>query len=212
MSKKILIVDDHPLICLAIRQAIRQAAELTGFEVVGETPDGVDALQMIESLKPDLVILDIGLEKMDGLAVLKRITREKLDTQVLVFTSQMKDTFATRCLQAGASGFVSKNEPIAQLIKGIETIADGYMFFPRSAMPLFAGTDASSPAGALENLTDREMQILRLLSEGFSNRDIAVKLNLSSKTVSGHKVNLLMKLNVTSVVELASIAKQHDLI
>ena len=82
MSKTVLIVDDHPVICMAIRNALDEI----GFETVGETADGVDALQMIDSLKPDLVILDISLEKMDGLTVLQRIAREKLDTRVLVFT------------------------------------------------------------------------------------------------------------------------------
>lgn len=192
--------------------AIRNALDEIGFETVGETADGVDALQMIDSLKPDLVILDISLEKMDGLTVLQRIAREKLDTRVLVFTSQMKEAYATRCFQAGASGFVSKHEPISQLIKAINTIADGYVLFPRDAMPIYSGGAQTVTAGDLGNLTDREMQILKLLAEGYSNRDIAAKLNLSSKTVSGHKVNLLMKLSVTSVVELANIAKQHNLI
>lgn len=208
MSKKVLIVDDHPLICSAIRSAL----EGIGYETVGETADGVEALRMIESLKPDIVILDIGLEKMDGLSVLQRISREKLDTRVLVFTSQMKDTYATRCFHAGASGFVSKHEPIAQLIKAIKTIADGYVLFPRSAMPIFSGNTQAREAGDFQNLTDREMQILKLLAEGHSNRDIAAKLSLSSKTVSGHKVNLMTKLSVTSVVELADIAKQRNLI
>lgn len=208
MSKTVLIVDDHPVICMAIRNALDEI----GFETVGETADGVDALQMIDSLKPDLVILDISLEKMDGLTVLQRIAREKLDTRVLVFTSQMKEAYATRCFQAGASGFVSKHEPISQLIKAIKTIADGYVLFPRDAMPIYSGGAQTVAAGELGNLTDREMQILKLLAEGYSNRDIAAKLNLSSKTVSGHKVNLLMKLCVTSVVELANIAKQHSLI
>lgn len=208
MSKKVLIVDDHPLIC----QAIRQALESIGFEAIGETANGVTALQMIETLKPDLVILDIGLEKMDGLTVLKRINREKLDTRVLVFTSQMKETFASRCFQAGASGYISKSEPISQLIKAIETIADGYVLFPRDTLPLFSANMGPGASGTLDNLTDREMQILTLLAEGFSNREIAEKLSLSSKTISGHKVNLLMKLNVTSVVELADIARQHNLI
>eukprot|EP01133_Synstelium_polycarpum_P005894 gene5894-6822_t len=208
MPKKVLIVDDHPLVC----QAIRSAIESVGFEAVGETSDGVSALQMIECFNPDMVILDIGLEKMDGLMVLKRIAREKLRTRVLVYTSQTKESFAARCFQAGASGFVSKSEPINQLIKAIETIADGYVLFPRDAMPLFASTAGIPVSNELEKLTDREMQILKLLSEGLSNRDIAQKLNLSNKTVSGHKVNLLMKLSVTSVVELANIAKQHNLI
>lgn len=208
MSKTVLIVDDHPVICLAIRNALEEI----GYETVGETADGIDALEMIESLKPDIVILDIGLEKMDGLTVLQRISRKKLDTRVLVFTSQMKESYATRCFQAGASGFVSKHEPITLLIKAIKTIADGYMLFPRDAMPIFSRAIQAETQGNLDNLTDREMQILKLLAQGCSNRDIAATLILSSKTISGHKVNLLMKLNVTSVVELANIAKQHNLI
>jgi two-component system response regulator EvgA len=208
MSKRVLIVDDHPVICHAIRQAL----ESVGYETIGEASDGINALQMIESLKPDMVILDISLEGMDGLAALKRITREKLATRVLVFTSQIKETFATRCLQAGASGFVSKSEPITQLIKAVETISEGYVHFPRDVIPLFAGAAGTGASDDLGNLTDREMQVLKLLAEGLPNREIADRLNLSSKTVSGHKINILMKLNVTSVVELASIAKQHNLI
>ncbi len=204
MRKKVLIVDDHPLICEAIRQSLLPI----GFESVGETADGIDALRMIESLMPDIVILDIGLEKLDGLTVLKRITREKLDVRVLVFTSQSKDSYATRCLQAGASGFVSKSEPIGTLTKAIKTVADGYVFFPKNSMPLLGRTNAT---GDLDSLTDRELQILKLLAEGSSNGDIAARLSLSSKTVSGHKVNIQSKLGVASVVELADIARRHDL-
>ena len=205
MRKKVLIVDDHPLICEAIRQALLPI----GFEALGETADGIDALRMIESLTPDIVILDIGLEKLDGLTVLKRITREKLDVRVLVFTSQSKDSYATRCLQAGASGFVSKSESIETLTKAVKTVADGYVFFPKSAMPLLGKVKAE---GGLDDLTDRELQILKLLAEGFSNAEIAARLSLSNKTVSGHKVNIQTKLSVDSVIELGEIARRHHLV
>lgn len=164
---------------------------------------------MIEALTPDVVILDIGLQKLDGLAVLKRITRERLHSRVLVYTSQAKENYAARCLQAGASGFVSKSEPISKLIKAVETVADGYVFFPKDFMPLFGKPEST---GNLEDLTDREMQILKLLARGFSNSDIAGQLSLSNKTVSGHKVNIQTKLGVTSVVELADIARLHHLV
>lgn len=205
MSKTVLIVDDHPLVC----QAIGQALSRIGFETVGETADGVEALRMIEALTPDLVILDIGLERLDGLSVLKRITREQLDTRVLIYTAQAKENYATRCVQAGASGFVSKSEPIDKLIKAVEMIADGYVFFPKDFMPLLGKPEFS---GDLEDLTDRELQILKLLAEGFSNGDIATRLNLSTKTVSGHKVNIQTKLGAGSVIELADIARQHHLV
>lgn len=205
MSKKVLIVDDHPLICYAIRQALAPI----GFESVGETADGADAVRMIESLKPDIVILDIGLEKIDGLTVLKRIRRDKLDTRVLVYTSQAKENYASRCLQAGASGFVSKNEPTSKLVKAVETIVDGYIFFPKDAMPLLGSVETT---GDLEDLTDRELQIFKLLAEGFTNSDIASRLSLSNKTVSGHKINIQSKLGAASVIELADIARRHNLI
>ncbi|QIH08277.1 MULTISPECIES: response regulator transcription factor [Pseudomonas] len=205
MSRKVLIVDDHPLVC----QAIRQALVTIGFEAVGETADGVEALRMIESLAPDVVILDIGLEKLDGLSVLRRITREKLDTRVLVFTAQAKENYATRCLQAGATGFVGKSEPIGKLIKAVETVADGYIFFPKDFMPLLGKHELT---GDLEDLTDRELQILKMLAQGLSNGDIAKRLSLSNKTISGHKVNIQTKLGVVSVIELADIARRHNLI
>ncbi|MGW7774083.1 response regulator [Pseudomonas machongensis] len=205
MSRTVLIVDDHPLVC----QAIGQALSRIGFETVGETADGVEALRMIEALAPDVVILDIGLEKLDGLSVLKRITREQLATRVLIYTAQAKENYATRCVQAGASGFVSKSEPIDKLIKAVEMIADGYVFFPKDFMPLLGKPEFS---GDLEDLTDRELQILKLLAEGFSNGDIATRLNLSTKTVSGHKVNIQTKLGAGSVIELADIARQHHLV
>lgn len=205
MSMKVLIVDDHPLIC----QAIRQALASIGFEAVGETADGVDALRMIQTLSPDMVILDIGLEKLDGLTVLKRITREKLDTRVLVFTSQIKENYAARCLHAGASGFISKSESIGKLIKAIETVADGYVFFPKGCMTLLGKPEST---GDLEDLTDRELQIFKLLADGYSNSEIAVRLSLSRKTVSGHKVNIQTKLGVVSVIELADIARRHELV
>ncbi|SFB39609.1 two-component system, NarL family, response regulator EvgA [Pseudomonas simiae] len=205
MSKKVLIVDDHPLICHAIRQALATI----GFVPVGETADGADAVRMIESLSPDIVILDIGLERLDGLTVLKRIRRDKLDTRVLVYTSQAKENYASRCLQAGASGFVSKNESIGKLVKAVETIADGYIFFPKDAMPLLGNVQTKAD---LEDLTDRELQIFKMLVEGFSNSEIATRLNLSNKTVSGHKINIQSKLGVASVIELADIARRHNFI
>ncbi|WP_338806787.1 response regulator transcription factor [Pseudomonas chlororaphis] len=208
MSKKVLIIEDHPLVSHAIRQTLASI----GFEVLGETSDGVKALRMMDTLQPDIAILDIDIEKLDGVSVLKQIKRDKHATRVIIYTSQTIDSFASRCFQAGASGFVNKSEPISQLVKAVETVAAGYVLFPREAMPFFSNSVGAGETGDLESLTDREMQVLKLLAQGLPNRTIAEKLNLSSKTISGHKINLLMKLSATSVVELANIAKQHKLI
>lgn len=208
MSMKILIVDDHPVVC----QAIRSTLEPHGYSVVGEASDGLVALGMIESLTPDIVILDLTLDKLDGMSVLTRIAREKMDVRVLVFTSQSLDTYAMRCFQAGASGFVSKSEPISRLLKAVETVAEGYVFFPKRSIPLHDNERRDNPSGVLSELTNRELQILKLLAEGLTNLDIAQRLHLSNKTVSGHKINLQSKLGVLSVVDLANIARQNNLL
>lgn len=207
MNKKVLIVDDHPVVC----EAIRRTLEGQGYTIIGETADGISALGMIEELKPEVVILDVSLEKMDGLTVLKRVAQANLDVRVLVFTAQSVDTYAMRCLQAGASGFVSKNEPLSKLLKAVDTIVEGYVFFPKKSMPF---KDAEWRAGndTLAALTNRELEILKLLAEGLTNLEIAAKLHLSNKTVSGHKINILSKLGVTSVVDLVNIARQNDLV
>ncbi|QJI31263.1 response regulator transcription factor [Pseudomonas sp. ADAK18] len=208
MSIKVLIVDDHPVIC----QAIRYALEPHDYVIVGETGDGLSALGMIESLKPDIVILDITLAKLDGLSVLNRIMREKHDVRVLVFTSQSIDTYAMRCFQAGANGFVSKNESITRLLRAVETVAEGYVFFPKRSIPFHESERRTGSDGVLSELTNRELQVLKLLAEGLSNLDIAERLHLSNKTVSGHKINLQSKLGVSTVVDLASIARHNNLV
>ena len=208
MSKSVLIVDDHPVVC----EAIRKTLETQGYTIVGETADGISALNMILSLRPDIVILDVSLEKMDGLTVLKRIAQANLDVRVLVFTAQSVDTYAMRCLQAGASGFVSKNEPLTKLLKAVDTIVEGYVFFPKKSMPFSDGGRGKHSSDVLAALTNRELEVLKLLAEGLTNLEIAEKLHLSNKTVSGHKINILSKLGVTSVVDLVNIARQNELV
>ncbi|AAY92227.1 DNA-binding response regulator [Pseudomonas protegens] len=208
MSKSVLIVDDHPVVC----EAIRKTLESQGYTIVGETADGISALNMILSLRPDIVILDVSLEKMDGLTVLKRIAQANLDVRVLVFTAQSVDTYAMRCLQAGASGFVSKNEPLTKLLKAVDTIVEGYVFFPKKSMPFSDGGRGKHSSDVLAALTNRELEVLKLLAEGLTNLEIAEKLHLSNKTVSGHKINILSKLGVTSVVDLVNIARQNELV
>ncbi|NBF05701.1 response regulator [Pseudomonas sp. Fl5BN2] len=208
MGKNVLIVDDHPVVC----QAVRQTLEAEGYTIVGETADGLSALNMIESLKPEIVILDVSLEKMDGLTVLKRIALSNLDVKVLVFSAQSVDTYAMRCLQAGASGFVSKNEPLSKLLKAVDTIVEGYVFFPKKSMPLHDADRHRNGSDMLAVLTNRELEMLKLLTEGLTNLEIAEKLHLSNKTVSGHKINILSKLGVTSVVDLVNIARQNNLV
>lgn len=122
----VLIVDDHPVIRLAVRVLL----EKHGLQVVAETDNGVDAIQLVREHEPDVVILDIGIPKLDGLTVISRIKSLELRTQVLVLTSQSAEAFCKRCIQVGARGFVNKEEDLNNLINALNAVIAGYTFFP----------------------------------------------------------------------------------
>lgn len=207
MNKTIIIVDDHPIICSAIKAML----ERSGFNVLAESADGIDALSKIRSLKPEYLLLDIGIDGLDGLSVLQRINAEQLDVKALVFTSNPAHSYASRCMQAGALGFVNKSASLDELLKALNTLAEGYLYFPREVLAHYRefGQKADN---TLHQLTNKEMIVLQLLAKGLSNLEIAEKLHLSNKTVSGHKIKILRKFGVRTNIELASIAKELNLL
>ncbi|MCE0915836.1 MULTISPECIES: response regulator transcription factor [Pseudomonas] len=207
MSITVLIVDDHPIFSSAISAFLEQ----TGYNVVGECTDGIEALASLRRLSPDYLILDIGLDGLDGLSVLQRIHAENLPVKTLVFTSQMAATYASRCMQAGASGFINKSATLDDLLRGLKTIQDGYLYFPKDVLSHYMDFNPQSDNGT-QSLTNKEMLILQLLAQGLSNMEIAERLHLSHKTISGHKVNILRKLGVRTTIELADIARDMNLI
>lgn len=201
-----LIVDDHPV----IRMAVRMLLERNGMEIVGEADNGVDALQLIRQHEPDLVILDIGIPKLDGLNVISRIRSLGLDSQVLVLTSQPVDSFSQRCFQAGAKGFVSKEEDLQNLMTAINAINAGFTVFPASVLN---GGQAPAPSEAemVGRLSNQELMVLQHLASGLSNKDIGERMLLSNKTISTYKTRILQKLNLGSLVELIEFARRNDL-
>jgi len=207
MSKTVLIVDDHPIICGAIRTALEQ----NGYRVIAESEDGLDALSKIRSLAPEYLLLDIGLASLDGLSVLQRIHSENIKIKSLVFTSQLASTYAARCMQAGALGFINKSASMDELIKGLNTINDGYLYFPREVLAHYMELGQNSKPAA-QKLTNKEILVLQLLLQGLNNVVIGEKLHLSNKTISGHKINILRKLGARTTIELSAIAKEMNLI
>ena len=129
---KVLIVDDHPV----IRLAVRMLMERHGYEVVAETDNGVDALQLAREHMPDIVILDIGIPKLDGLEVICRLasTKQAVSFKVLVLTSQAPGHFSMRCMQAGAAGYVCKQQDLTELLSAIKAVLSGYSYFPNQAL------------------------------------------------------------------------------
>ena len=194
---KVLIVDDHPV----IRLAVRMLMERHGYEVVAESDNGVDALQLTREYLPDIVILDIGIPKLDGLEVIARMTLASPASKVLVLTSQAPGHFSMRCMQAGAAGYVCKQQELTELLSAIKAVLSGYSYFPNQALHKGrSGTGGATEMEMVERLSGREMMVLQQLARGKSNKEIADSMFLSNKTVSTYKSRLLLKLNARSLV------------
>ncbi|WP_426179397.1 response regulator [Pseudomonas sp. TWRC1-2] len=206
---KVLVVDDHPF----IRTALRTLVSEVGYEVVGETDNGVDAISQVRQLTPDLVLLDITMPRLDGIAVIERIRALELNTRIIVLTSLSSEHYATRCISAGASGFISKTDELSVLAQAMKTVMKGYVYYPETVVAFSRKRAlAVDEAQLIASLSNRELSVFQQLSRGMSNKDIAQNILLSSKTVSCYKARLLAKLNVKSVVDLADIARRNNLI
>lgn len=206
---KVLLVDDHPF----IRTALRTLVSEEGYEVVGETDNGVDAISLVRQLVPDLVLLDITMPRLDGISVIERIRALELNTRIIVLTSLSSEQYATRCIGTGASGFISKTDELSVLAQAMKTVMKGYVYYPEKVVAFSKKHKlAVDEAQLISSLSNRELSVFQQLSRGMSNKDIAQNILLSSKTVSCYKARLLAKLNVKSVVDLADIARRNNLI
>ncbi|MCK3843743.1 response regulator transcription factor [Pseudomonas sp. W15Feb34] len=204
----VLIVDDHPVIRLAVRVLL----EKHGMRVVGEADNGIDAVQLVRDLTPQVVVLDIGIPKLDGYTVISRIKALNVRSAILILTSQPADAVCRRCIQLGARGFVNKEEDLGSLISAIKAVDTGYTFFPSMTFDSVNAAEQLTELEQIQSLTDREVTVLQHLAQGYSNKQIGEMLFLSNKTVSTYKTRLLQKLGAASLVDLAEFAKRNALI
>ncbi|MGO2451268.1 response regulator [Pseudomonas taetrolens] len=205
----VFIVDDHPVIRLAIRMLL----EHEGYEIVGETDNGVDAMQMIRECVPDLIILDISIPKLDDLEVLARFNAMNSTLKTLILTAQSPALFAMRCMQSGAAGYVCKQEDLSELISAIKAVFSGYNYFPSQALtPEKHEDDNFSEIELFKLVNDRELMVLKLFAQGKTNKEIATGMFLSNKTVSTYKKRLMQKLKADSLVDLIELAKRNALV
>jgi len=205
----VLIADDHSL----IRAAVRMLLENQGFKVVAEAMNGPDTVHLARQHAVDLIILDITMPGLDGLEVIKRIKACGLKSRILILTSQSSLLYSMRCMKAGAAGFVTKDQELSELLRAVNTLMDGYTFFPNLAISSVRESDATlSELEKIERLSARELSILQHLARGASNKQIAEDMILSSKTISTYKARLIEKLSIKSVVYLADFAKRNGLI
>ncbi len=202
----VLIVDDHPV----VRQGLRVLLEVQdGIEVVGETGDGATALGLAAEREPDVILLDLKLPGIDGIAVLTELQARNGPARVLVLTSVTDHAAAAAAVRNGAAGVLYKDVDPDALVRAIRAVHDGHLLLaPEAAGTLLYSTNA--PARGLDALTGREREVLAELAQGRSNREIARTLHVAEKTVKTHVSSVLAKLGVQDRTQAALFAVRHE--
>ena len=210
MSKiRILLADDHAILRAGL---VRLLGEQADIEVVGEAENGREAVQKVQELHPDIVLMDIGMPVMNGMEATKQIKKRDQDVKILVLTMHDNEEYLFQVLQAGASGYVLKKAADSDLINAIHVVERGDCFLYPSAAKMVVEDylaklkPGQEPTSNYDTLTDREREILTLVAEGYTNREIAETLFISVKTVETHKANIMVKLNLHKRAELVRYA------
>lgn len=207
MSIRVLIVDDHAV----VRQGLRIFLDMEpDFVIVGEAADGAAAVQLARQLRPDVVLMDLLLPVMDGVTATGHIRRELPDTEVIALTSVLENNSVFRAIQAGAIGYLLKDTEAPRLREAIKAAADGKVqLSPEAATVLLR--EVRTPTSP-ERLTERETEVLQLLADGRSNKEIARQLQIAETTVKSHVKSIMQKLDVASRTQAALYAVRAGLV
>ena len=210
---RILICDDHTLFVEGIKAMLRNEPSL---EIVGEARDGRRAVELVKELKPDLLLMDVSMPDMNGFDATRRVHQLNPKIKVLIPTMHDDEELVARCLEAGADGYIVKDAPGSQLLYAIEVVQKGERYLSpvvlNEVVEGYVKTNTGRPQTTYDLLTVREREVLKLLAEGLSVKEIATRLNLSAKTVDAHKTNLMKKIDVHDRAELIRYAIQKKLI
>lgn len=211
---RVLLADDHQLMRSGVRLMLEREADLT---VVGEASDGREAVALEKTLRPDVVVMDIGMSNLNGIEAARLMTQERPELAVMILSMHADETYVLQALRAGVRGYLLKDSAEADLIKAVHVVAGGKSFFSPAVSKVLLddyvrklkrhGTD-----DPYELLTPREREILQLIAEGKSNKDIANLLDLSVYTVESHRANLMEKLNLRGLPELILYAVRKGII
>ena len=210
---RVMIVDDHTL----VRDGICALLELAGdLELVGEASNGREALEAVEKLRPDVVLMDISMPIMDGLEAMRRIYKEFPDSKIIALTQYDDKDYIFPAVEAGACGFISKTAASAELVSGIRAVFSGDSFLSPSVAKVFIDDyqhlalmkEKDDP---YKQLTNREREVLKLIADGFTVQQIADMLTIAPKTVEGHKTGLMSKLGIHNRIDLVKYALRRGI-
>jgi two-component system response regulator NreC len=211
---RILLADDHKLMRGGLRLLLEQQPTLT---VVGEADDGRQAVEKASSLKPDVVVLDIGMPNLNGIEACAQITQTSPTASVVMLSMHSDEAYVLRALKAGARAYLLKDSAESDLVRAVQAVSEGKSYFSPAVSKVLLEDyvrkmQRSGVEDSFDLLTPREREILQLVAEGKSNKDVANLLNLSVYTVETHRANLMQKLNLRSVPELILYAVRKGII
>ncbi len=211
---RILLADDHAVVRSGLRLIIDAQPDMS---VTGEAKDGLEAVQKLQELEPDVVVMDITMPRLGGLEAIRRMKRDRRDVRILVLTMHDSEQFFFQAIEAGASGYVTKAAPEQELLAAIRSVHEGNCYLNASVTKLLVDdylerVKRGEGTAPYDPLTDREREVLHLVAAGHSNREIAQMLSISEHTVHNHRANLMEKLGVHNRLELLKYAMRMGIV
>jgi two-component system, NarL family, response regulator NreC len=207
----VLIADDHRLVRDGLKTIIDSSNDI---HVVGEASNGLEVLKKVEELKPNVILLDISMPKLNGMEAARRIRKEHPETKILILTMHEEEEYALKMVRLGVSGYLLKDSTALEVMEAIRSVYNGKAFFSPQIAKVIAESYREAVAGKedpYERLNDREREILQLITEGHTNKQIAEILFISPKTVDNHRTNLMRKLDIHSTADLVRWATKRGI-
>ncbi len=211
---RIVIAEDHTILREGLKSLLRADPD---FDIVGEAEDGRDAIRRVQTLSPDLVLMDLSMPRMNGLDALKEIKKQNPEAKILVLTVHKTEEYVLTTLQAGADGYVLKDATHSELVMAIKNVLMGKRYLSPGISEkviegYLEGRKEIKTSSAWATLTQREREILKLIAEGYKNKEIADYLFISLKTVEKHRANLMRKLDLHNAAALTAYAMEKGLV
>lgn len=206
---KVLIADSHPVVRLGIKKVLESSSDI---EIIGDVSTTEELFESLKNVSPDVIILEMDIPEINGIAALRKLKLEFPDIKTLMFSGQSEDVYALSTIRAGAYGYLSKTADLDYIVSAVQKVSEGNMFITNElAQRLAFDEGTQKPRRFFRKLSSREVEVLKLLASGKRNKEVAEGLNLNEKTVSTYKARLMKKLNVDNLVDLLQQAKALEL-
>jgi DNA-binding NarL/FixJ family response regulator len=207
---KVVIADDHPIIIDGLITVIKEDPDL---QLIGQVNDGIELLSFLDKHEVDVIMLDVNMPKLNGIDAAIKIKNKYKNIQILTFSQYSERRFVKRMLKNGATGYMLKNSNAKEIIKGIKTVAEGRLFLSKELNNVFSsGRPKTQYTALFPDLSSRELEVLKLITDGLNTPQIAEKLNLSFHTIESHRSNLLLKVGVKNSISLVKWAIENDIV